>query len=1091
MRALADGVPRLRGRCTTPGLIALASLVCASATAQPLAGALAPGTYVATQAVVVTTGRTCDIGAPLSPAFALLVAPAPSANAPAIVGMLRDDAADALPLVALEEAGEYALVDPTEPPSSADYRLGRLAVIATASTLWVAVDYRRIDFDCRVSGTLVFSPQDDAASTAQIRALGAAFAMAEKRDSLRAAGKSGDALVAAEGALAAFRATLGGEHRLALNAETNLASLYWDVDDFARAREWNERAIPRLAGALGADHFHVWRARQNLALVLWDMGELSEAERILRSAAERYRTLLHDDDVHRLGTLVNLATLVGERGRIVESERIIVDALVRLERALGPEHPRTLVTLNNLAATMSTSGRYDDALLHYTTAVERYVRALGPRHPATLRARHNQVYMLARTGQVAQAIERQREVWMLRRDAIGERHSETLQSLNNLAGFLADSGAVEEALPLQRAVVEGYEATHGSLHYDTLRAQAVLGALEARSAGGGPGVSRMERAHRQAREALGDGDVSTLQIGMRVAASQRATGALAAARDTYRQVVEGVEAWRESGARSAADRRTLFAPYVSSYKALAALELELGDVPAAFAQAERSKARVLVETLALRRGEARDVLPPADLDALARLDRAIADAETSIARAPRDPSVRVPLGQRKASLVDEAVALRRDLRARYPRYAALSEARIVSTTEGANELPARAVFVSYLRDGDRVVAFTLDRRGRLQGRDLGEVPGLDDAVVAYRALLLAQRGAEPRVWRLADGRYRIALEGGPGAVRVTSAAAIGAALAKRLILPLGELLRAKRWIVSPDGALALLPFEALPLEGQPVVATREVSYAPSLTVHALTARRGREYDRLSHRAPLYAMGAARYGQANAAPVLRHEHVQLASLAGASANDPEGVRRAYDVIGARWPELPESARELRQVANHFRGGGAVTVRNDVDATEAQLMADDRVGMLAQHRYVLLSAHGYLSTEAPSLSAVVLGQVDVTPEADGYVTAAEWSGYTLRSDLIVISACETGAGKVIEGEGVAGLPYALFVAGNRNVLLTLWPVADRSTAAFVSRFFGHLRSGLSQSTALTRTKREFASKGPYTAPLHWAPFVLWGA
>ena len=158
---------------------------------------------------------------------------------------------------------------------------------------------------------------------------------------------------------------------------------------------------------------------------------------------------------------------------------------------------------------------------------------------------------------------------------------------------------------------------------------------------------------------------------------------------------------------------------------------------------------------------------------------------------------------------------------------------------------------------------------------------------------------------------------------------------------------------------------------------------------------------------------------------------------------------------------------------------------------QLKEDDRRGTLARHRYVLMSAHGFLSTEAPSLSAVVLGQRDLTPEADGYVTAAEWTSYTLRSDLIVLSACETGVGRVIEGEGVAGLPYALFVAGNRNALLTLWPVADRSTALFVSRFFGHLRSGLSQSAALTRTKREFASKGAYAAPFHWSPFVLWGA
>ena len=185
-------------------------------------------------------------------------------------------------------------------------------------------------------------------------------------------------------------------------------------------------------------------------------------------------------------------------------------------------------------------------------------------------------------------------------------------------------------------------------------------------------------------------------------------------------------------------------------------------------------------------------------------------------------------------------------------------------------------------------------------------------------------------------------------------------------------------------------------------------------------------------------------------------MQLARLAGTLASDPLGVRRAYDAIGASWPELPTSAAEIRQVAAHFRNAGEVTVRSFGEATEARLMEDDRRGTLARHRYVLLSAHGFLSTEAPSLSAVVLGQRDVTPEADGYVTAAEWTSYTLRSDLIVISACETGVGQVIEGEGVAGLPYALFVAGNRNALLTLWPVADRSTALFVSRFFGHLRA-----------------------------------
>ena len=207
------------------------------------------------------------------------------------------------------------------------------------------------------------------------------------------------------------------------------------------------------------------------------------------------------------------------------------------------------------------------------------------------------------------------------------------------------------------------------------------------------------------------------------------------------------------------------------------------------------------------------------------------------------------------------------------------------------------------------------------------------------------------------------------------------------------------------------------------------------------------------------MGAAEYERPRArGPQAAGPDVPLARSKRALAVDPNGVRRAYDVMGAALAKPSRiSAAELRDVAAHFRGAGAVTVRSRGEATETTLRADDRRGTLARYRYVLLSAHGFLSTHAPSLSAVVLGQTSVTPDADGYVTAAEWTGYTLRSDLIVISACETGTGAVIAGEGVAGLPYALFVAGNRNVLLTLWPVADKSTAVFVSRFFGHLRSG----------------------------------
>jgi CHAT domain-containing protein len=96
------------------------------------------------------------------------------------------------------------------------------------------------------------------------------------------------------------------------------------------------------------------------------------------------------------------------------------------------------------------------------------------------------------------------------------------------------------------------------------------------------------------------------------------------------------------------------------------------------------------------------------------------------------------------------------------------------------------------------------------------------------------------------------------------------------------------------------------------------------------------------------------------------------------------------------------------------------------------------------------------------------------------------------LIVLSACETGVGRIVQGEGVTGLPFALYVAGNRNTLLSLWPVVDESTALFMAEFFRRLRAGETQVQALNAVKRGFITdpERRYDAALFWAPFILYG-
>ena len=94
----------------------------------------------------------------------------------------------------------------------------------------------------------------------------------------------------------------------------------------------------------------------------------------------------------------------------------------------------------------------------------------------------------------------------------------------------------------------------------------------------------------------------------------------------------------------------------------------------------------------------------------------------------------------------------------------------------------------------------------------------------------------------------------------------------------------------------------------------------------------------------------------------------------------------------------------------------------------------------------------------------------------------------SDLTVLSAGDTGVGRAQAGEGVIGLPYALFVAGNRNTLLTLWPVDDSATAEFMRRFFARLKAGKAQPAALSGARQEFRQHPRWYAPFFWAAFVL---
>ncbi|MFN0111020.1 MAG: CHAT domain-containing tetratricopeptide repeat protein, partial [Blastocatellia bacterium] len=162
--------------------------------------------------------------------------------------------------------------------------------------------------------------------------------------------------------------------------------------------------------------------------------------------------------------------------------------------------------------------------------------------------------------------------------------------------------------------------------------------------------------------------------------------------------------------------------------------------------------------------------------------------------------------------------------------------------------------------------------------------------------------------------------------------------------------------------------------------------------------------------------------------------------------------------------------------------------DFDASRATATAKD----LSQYRYVHFATHGYLDSERPEFSALVLSLVNKDgAQQSGFLYAYEVYNLQLNSDVVVLSACETGLGKEIKGEGLVGLTRGFMYAGAPRVVVSLWSVNDRATADLMTRFYRKmLKENLRPAAALRAAQIEMLKESQWREPYYWAAFALQG-
>jgi CHAT domain-containing protein/tetratricopeptide (TPR) repeat protein len=460
-----------------------------------------------------------------------------------------------------------------------------------------------------------------------------------------------------------------------------------------------------------------------------------------------------------------------------------------------------------------------------------------------------------------------------------------------------------------------------------------------------------------------------------------------------------------------------------------------GDAPQAFAVLERVRGRTLAWALRDRKAK-----PTTESDQTAALEGDVAGLQVRLMQTNGAPE--------REQLLDNLVEYERRLGLAWTEEDVPNRrlpGQPVALTAVENDLHPDEVLLEYVLDDPISFCISVTRRGtHIQALPIGrtEVERLTEQFVDE---LRARGGREETSKHL----FRALLETIPEAKTAT------------------------RIIIAPDGALNLLPFEALrDNAGEYLLKSRVISYVPSGTILDVLRRASKNEPAAN---PFLGVGDVSYENQGGV--------------GRRIPAPDSVRGRVlrgmaDFSGMRLKDLPQTREEVEEIGK-IVGPNAVILLGK-DATETAFKKEP----LDQFRVLHLAVHGFADTQYPERSALVLG-TDPNSRDDGLLQVREIVRLRLKAELTTLSACDTGVGKLQGQEGVSSLVEAFLVAGSKSVVASLWSADDTFASALMDRFYLRLGQGEDTGSALRDAKLDLLAKyGGQVSPFYWAAFVAVG-
>ncbi len=895
------------------------------------------------------------------------------------------------------------------------------------------------------------------AATENDRARQEARNLYQKAANLYRAGKFDEALPSYERALEIRERVLGPDHLDNVAIINNLAIIHSYRGEYSKAEPLFKRGLAIREKALGAEHLDVAKSLHGLANVYFLRSQYAQAEPLYLRALAIVEKRLEPEHTAVAISLNNIANLYYERGDYAEAEPLYRRALAIWEKALGPEHRDVAAPLNNLANIYRINGDVAKAEPLYQRVLAVYEKSLAPEHSNVALTLNNLGELYYDIGDYAKAEPFFKRALAVREKSLGPESPDVANSLNSLAELYRSGGDHAKAEPLHERALVIREKALGPEHpkvADSLNNLAILYMAKNDIA---QAIALKSRANV----------ISEHNLKLNLAISSE------------RQVLAYLSTLAKQTDQT--------------------ISLNLRYAP------HDPVARSLAATLILqRKGRALDAASESlnalrsrfDAEDRALLDQ-LTDVRSQIARLVLDGPQGMTAKQyrdRIKTLEEQAERFEAEISRRSDEFLAQSLPITLEAVRAAIPDDAALIEFASYRPFDpkaakedeaygrsRYVVYVLRRQGEIQWKELGEANAIDGAVARLRKALRDPKRRDVKN--------------------------LARAVDQEVFQPLQPLLgNLTRLLISPEGALNLIPFEALVDErGRYRVERYSISYLAS----------GRDLLRLqvarkSQSGPLVIANPDFGGRREVEATRLLKQTKAAPKKQARKESPAPAFSQY-----YFPALPYTAEEGEALRSLLPGATLLTQRQASKAALLQVHSPELLH-IATHGFFLedlkLTSTRERRKSAPDDSrrlkqvekdgsrienpllraGLALAGANEQREGDnGILTALEMTGLNLwGTKLVTLSACDTGVGEVRNGDGVHGLRRALALAGAETQVMSLWPVSDRWTRELMVSYYRGLQRGQGRAAALRQAQLQMLKDVKRRHPYYWASFIQSG-